>query len=600
MIGNAFWTWRKLFRPELGLLVALTVLEAVYNVLPAVQPTLSRWIVNDLVGGRTTAVLLPGVMMSLTFLLPDPLERLGQLPRSALEDRTVRRVDELVIDVGESMPDSGSVERPAIHNKIKHAQNDLLMLARVPHLSISVVAQALGVITLLGSLASLAWWLPLVLLAAGIPHMRGEHKMIMVRYTRMKEQARIARELDYCMTAATEPQLAKEIRAFDLGEFFLQRFDALSRRTLAEMLRLRLRSSRSAALGALGYGLAVAACFAYIAWQAAENRLTAGDISLYLTAVTSLFMGLFGLGNVASMVANSLRQVDALRELETEAGPGIIISEPGAPAPARFSHGITISAVTFGYPGTDEADDHEPDLVLQGVDLQIPAGKVLALVGENGEGKSTLVKLLTRMYDPTSGAITIDGVPIEQYDLGSLRQRIATVYQDHARFALTAEQNMAIGAPETLTPQFPAEERRRRVEDAAARGGADTVVAGLANGYDTELTRKFGGVDLSGGEWQRVATARAFLPDAALIILDEPTSALDVDAERRLFDSFAELVQGRTAIMISHRFSTVRTADVIAVLADGRIAEYGSHHELMALNGHYAELFNLQADRYRD
>lgn len=597
MIGNALWTWRKLFRPELGMLVALTVLEAIYNVLPAVQPTLSRWIVNDLLRGRTAAVLLPGLIMCLTFLLPDPLERLGQLPRSALEDRTLRRVDELVIDVGEAMPDSGSVERPAIHNKIKHAQDDLLMLARVPHLSISLVAQALGVITLLGSLASLAWWLPLVLLAAGIPHMRGEHKMIMVRYTRMKDQARMARELDYCMTAATEPQLAKEIRAFGLGDFFLQRFDALSRRTLAEMLRLRLRSSRSAALGALGYGLAVAACFGYIAWQAAGSRLTAGDISLYLTAVTSLFMGLFGLGNVASMVANSLRQVDALRELQTEAGPGIMISESGTPAPARFAHGITMSAVTFGYPGTDEADDHEAGLVLQGVDLQIPAGKVLALVGENGEGKSTLVKLLTRMYDPTAGVIAVDGVPIADYDLASLRRRIATVYQDHARFSLTLGENIALGVPDLLTREDA--ERDRLIAAAAAKGGA-AAVAEKIGGYHTELTRRFGGVDLSGGEWQRVATARAFLPDAALIILDEPTSALDVDAERRLFDSFADLVRGRTAIMISHRFSTVRTADVIAVLADGRIAEYGSHAELMALDGRYAELFNLQADRYRD
>jgi ATP-binding cassette subfamily B protein len=210
-----------------------------------------------------------------------------------------------------------------------------------------------------------------------------------------------------------------------------------------------------------------------------------------------------------------------------------------------------------------------------------------------------LVKLLTRMYDPTSGTITADGVELRDYDLRALRNRIATVYQDHGRFSLTFGENIAIGRPELLEPDFDPDRRDELIMAAAEKGGADGVLAKLEDGLDTELTRRFGGTDLSGGEWQRVATARAFLPDAALIILDEPTSALDVDAERHLFDRFAELVRGRTAVMISHRFSTVRTADQIAVLADGRIAECGSHEELIALGGRYAELFNLQADRYR-
>ena len=595
MIGNVGWVWRRLFRPELRLILALAASAIVYNILPAFQPVLSRSIVDDLVGGRAAMLVLPGAIMCLTFLLPDPLQRLSQLPQSALEERTLRRLDELVIDAGEAMPDSGSVERPAIHDRIRHAQQDLVMLARVPNLSFRVVAQAVSVLTLLVSLGSLAWWMPLALLAAGVPHMRGERALINIRFRTMKDQARPARELDYCMATATEPQLAKEVRAFGLGDFFLQRFDGLSGRVLAEMLVMRLRSSRSAALGALAYGLAVAACFSYVAVRAHSGSLSAGDVSLYLTAITSLFMSLYGLGGTVSMVGTSLRQVDAIRELESEARPGIAVTADGRPAPPRFEAGIRMSSVRFGYPTADA--DHESTPVLRTVDLDIPAGKVLALVGENGEGKSTLVKLLTRMYDPTAGLITIDGVPIADYDLGSLRTRIATVYQDHARFSFTLAENIAFGAPEVLLGD-PAD-RDRWIAEAAAKGGA-TAVADKLGGYHTELTRKFGGVELSGGEWQRVATARAFLPDAALIILDEPTSALDVDAERRLFDSFAELVRGRTAIMISHRFSTVRTADLIAVLADGRIAEYGSHDELMTQDGRYAELFNLQADRYRD
>lgn len=595
MIGNLRWTWRKLFRPELRLVLALAALAIVYNVLPALQPLLSRSIVNDLLGGRTAALWLPGVIMCLTFLLPDPLQSLGELPQSALEERTLRRLDELVIDAGEAMPDSGSVEHPAIHDRIRHAQQNLLMLARVPNLSFRLLAQAVSVITLLVSLGTLAWWMPLVLLAAGIPHMRGERTMIGIQFRTMKSQARIARELDYCMSVATQPQLAKEVRAFGLGDFFVRRFDGLSGRALGELLVMRLRSSRSAVLGALGYGVAVAVCFTDIAIRANAGRLTAGDVSLYLTAITSLFMSLYGLGGTVFMVGNTLRQVDAIRELESTAKPGIVITPEGRPAPPRFAAGIAMSSVEFGYPAAD--GDHDHELVLRGVDLEIPAGKILALVGENGEGKSTLVKLLTRMYDPDAGSIMIDGVPTADYDLGSLRSRIATVYQDHARFSLTLGENIAIGVPKLLLADTG--DRDRLVADAAAKGGATAVVEKVG-GYDAELTRKFGGVDLSGGEWQRVATARAFLPDAALIILDEPTSALDVDAERRLFDSFSELVQGRTAIMISHRFSTVRTADVIAVLADGKIAEYGSHNDLMALGGRYAELFNLQAERYRD
>src|SRR5699024_9865560 len=210
-----------------------------------------------------------------------------------------------------------------------------------------------------------------------------------------------------------------------------------------------------------------------------------------------------------------------------------------------------------------------------------PAGKVTALVGENGEGKSTVVKLLTRMYDPDSGTITADGTEMSDYDLGSLRSRIATVYQDHARFAFTLGANVAIAQPDLLDPRFPAAEREARVLAAVERGGAPEVLAQVPDGLDTELTRRFGGVDLSGGEWQRVATARGFLSDAALVLLDEPTSALDVDAERRLFDRFTELVRGRTAVMISHRFSTVRRADQIAVLADGVVAECGTHADLI-------------------
>jgi len=231
--------------------------------------------------------------------------------------------------------------------------------------------------------------------------------------------------------------------------------------------------------------------------------------------------------------------------------------------------------------------------VLQGVNARLPAGKVTALVGVNGAGKSTLVKLLTRMYDPTGGLILLDGPPLANYDLASLRSRMAVVYQDFARFALTLCENIAVGDIET-------EPDRQRVEQAAHWSGADEIAANLPQGYATELTRRFeGGVELSGGEWQKVALARSFLRDAALVILDEPASALDAEAEYQLFQHFRGLITGKTGLLISHRLSTVRMADQILVLDGGRIVEEGSHAELMARGGHYASLYEMQAGRYR-
>lgn len=597
MISNLGWAIRRLMAPQWRLMAGCAVLMVLGSLFSAVQPLISRQVVDGVVGTGLTSPVWGWVgLMGLTFLLPGVLHNVGSLPTTALDERTIRQLDQLVIDAGAAMPDIAALEQPTMHDRIQHVRSTILLIMRLPQACLDTVALGLATLTLLVSLATLVWWVPLLLLAAAVPHMIGEKRMIEVRHLTLRDQSRVTREMDYCMTAASEPQLAKEVRAFGLGDFFLRRFDSRSNRSLAELARMRVRSSRWSVLAALGYALAVAISFGWVARQAAAGLMSAGDIALFLTAITSLFVTLFRLAIAVTMsVLEPLKNLDALRELESQAQPRIRVVEPGVAMPTRLTSGVTLSDVRFGY-GTDDASGQE---VLRGVDLELPAGQTTALVGENGEGKSTLVKLLTRMYDPDSGSITVDGVALDAYDLRSWRSRIATVYQDHARFSFTLGDNIAIGQPELLAPDVSDDERRALVLAAADRGGALGVVDKLPDGLDTELTRRFGGVDLSGGEWQRVATARAFLPDAALIVLDEPTSALDVDAERRLFDRFGELVRGRTAVMISHRFSTVRTADRIAVLADGVIAECGSHAELMDLDGRYAELFRLQADRYQ-
>ena len=285
----------------------------------------------------------------------------------------------------------------------------------------------------------------------------------------------------------------------------------------------------------------------------------------------------------------SLLQMRRLFAFLDDARPAITLAPRGGghAAPAALHSGIALHGVRFRYPGRAEE-------VLRDVNTLLPAGKVTALVGANGAGKSTLVKLLTRMYDPTGGTILLDARELAAYDLASLRARIAVVYQDVARFALSLGENIAVGAAALEPCEVD-------VEQAARWAGADEVAARLPRGYDTQLTHQFeGGVELSGGEWQKVALARAFVRDAALASLDEPTAALDAAAEYQLFVRFREVVAGKTTLLISHRFSTVRMADQILVLEGGRIVEAGSHAELVALGGRYATLYAMQAARYRE
>jgi ATP-binding cassette, subfamily B, bacterial len=326
--------------------------------------------------------------------------------------------------------------------------------------------------------------------------------------------------------------------------------------------------------------------FAYVAYQASQGALTAGDVALYLNAVIQFEAVMFFLPMGFGALFQLQLHAGHLFSFTDNAGAGIQVTPPmrAVEAPASFERGIALRGVGFTYP-----EGESP--VLERIDLTLPAGQVTALVGQNGAGKSTLVKLLTRMYDPDTGQILLDGRPLNAYDLDSLRSRIGVVYQDYARFALTFADNIATGDVTATDPDL---------HRAAALAGADDIAAELPNRWDTMLTRRFdGGVDLSGGQWQKIATARGFLRDAAFIILDEPTAALDADAERALFDRFRQIMAGRTALLISHRFSTVRMADHIAVLEDGHITETGTHNELVNARTRYAQLFEMQAGRYR-
>ncbi len=561
--------------------------------LPVAQVWLGKLIVDHLVGSTAvepdvSGALLLAVLYVVVLAVPEILEPVQRVQIAWLEDRATAAVDDRLMAAGTRRVDLVDIERPAFQDHARLAQEAARRLMRAFTLlqGLSGLFTVAGVSILLLQLHPL---LPVILLAAMVPHLWAEERLSGERWSALQARSRAAREGDYCARVTLAPAAAKEVRVFGLGDFFLQRFDTRFAVALSELRRIRWAALRLLVAFSGLHALALAGGFWYVVTQAGAGKLTLGDIALYLGAVVQVERTLMTLPVWFGQLSDLLLHLRALFAVLDRAGPRIAVPVPGEgrPAPTSLEQGVALQQVGFRYPESTQA-------VLADMSLVLPAGEVTALVGANGAGKSTLVKLLTRMYDPDTGTILLDGAPLDEYDLAAWRRRIAVVYQDFAQFALTLHENIAVGA--YATPAGAG----GHIEQAAQWAGADEIAAQLPQGYDTQLTRQFaGGVELSGGEWQKVALARGFVRDAALVILDEPTAALDAEAEYRLFAQFRALVRGKTALIISHRFSTVRMADHIVVLDEGRVIEAGSHAALVAQGGRYASLYEMQAGRYR-
>jgi ATP-binding cassette subfamily B protein len=391
--------------------------------------------------------------------------------------------------------------------------------------------------------------------------------------------------MSYMTDLVTTDTFAKEISVFTLADFFTGRFRRLSDAYYDEQQRLVVRRYLAGfAWGSLTI-LVSSGTYLYVALLAVHGRLTLGDLTLYTGAATSVqnnFQGL--LSGLSSMYENNL-YLNTLFDLLAVRPQ---MPRPADPVPVRrpFEQGIEFRNVTFRYKNAEHP-------ALRDVSFTIRPGETIAVVGRNGAGKTTLVKLIARLYDPESGQVLVDGHDVRDYDPDELRSQIGVIFQDYVTYHLSARENIGVGRVEQI-------EDLEAVQYAADRGGATSLIDRLPEGYEALLGRWFDqGHQLSGGEWQKVALSRAFMRDAQILILDEPTAALDAKAEYELFARLRALTQGRTAIYISHRFSTVRMADRILVIENGVLVEQGSHAELMALNGRYAELFTLQASAYR-
>jgi ATP-binding cassette, subfamily B, bacterial len=476
-------------------------------------------------------------------------------------------------------------EDAAFHDRLERARAQAT--DRITLLS-SLGALFQRTVALVSMAAGVAWhepWLLVVVVLCVVPTFVGESHFALLGYGLAHRLTPRHRELDYLRLVGSSRESAKEVKLFDLGPHLEGRYRTVADEVIAENRQLAGRrlfwGALLAALATLGYY----GGYAHLVWQAFAGRISVGTLTFLAgalaTAQGELAM-VFSL--VSSISEHALFLTDLLAFLELRPA---VESKPGAlPVPRPIRRGLEFRKVSFTYPGSDKP-------VLRDLDFHIGPGERVALVGENGGGKTTFVKLIARLYEPTAGAILLDGRDLREYCVDDLRREIGVIFQDFFRYDMNVRANIGVGRLELAGDDAA-------LWEAARKSGADETVAGLPGGLEQMLGRRFeGGVDLSGGEWQSVALARAYLRDAQVLILDEPTASLDAIAGAEAFASFAELTRDRMAILISHRFSTVRIADRIVVLADGRIQEQGSHQDLVAAGGRYAQLYETQASSYR-
>ena len=564
-------------------------LRVIVAVLPFAVAKVAQYIITD-IAGVLRGTRLPSNFWTLVATEVALNVFLGLITRaidysdSLLANRYTQHVSVRVMEQAARL-DLTTYEDPVFYDRLERARvqatDRLAMIQQMGRL----IQQ---IITTLVFSAALAWaspWLVLLLAVGVLPSFLGETHYAFLGYAKNFRQTPAKRQMDYLRQVAGSREGAKEVKLFGLNKFFTNRFQSLAHQIYVEDVALsRSKLIIGGLLGVIGT-LGYYGAYVYVIWRTLGGAYDIGQFTFLTAAIQQASSNLQQVFSTASGIADqALFLTDLIAFFDMK--PTVQSKPDGLFTPEPIQHGFEFRDVSFTYPGTDRT-------VLKNFNLTLSPGERIALIGENGQGKTTVVKLITRLYDPTEGQILLDGIDLREYSLEDLHHHIGVIFQDFMRFEMTARENIEVGRVDQPHQQAD-------IEIAAHKSLADTVVTKLAGGYDQMLGRRFeGGVELSGGEWQKMALARAYLRDAELLILDEPTAALDARSELEVFERFAELTEGKMALLISHRFSTVRMADRIVVLSGGRLIEEGNHQELMARNGLYASMFEMQAASYR-
>jgi ATP-binding cassette subfamily B protein len=589
-LGNLPAFFKLVWQTSPALTMANAGLRLVRSAIPVAVLYVAKLIIDQVVtisqgsGGPMTVLW---ELVALEFglaILSDALGRATTLIDSLLGDLFSNHTSVRIMQHAAWL-DLEQFEDTTFYDKLERARQQTIgrtiLLAQV----LSQVQDLITMGFLAAGLVVFNPWLIALLFIAVLPSFLGEAYFNDKTYALSRRQTPQRRELDYFRYIGASDETAKEVKLFNLSPFIVERFKTLSQKFYTDNKKLAIRRSLwgtfFSLLGTAGYYGA----YVFIISKTVKGEITLGTLTFLAGSFRQLRSLLDSvLSRFTSVSQGAIYLKDFFDFFEIQ--PSIQSPAAPRPFPIRIREGFTFENVGFRYANSEKWANRN-------LNFTLVVGEKIALVGENGAGKTTLVKLMARLYDPTEGRILLDGYDLREYDVLELRRNVGVIFQDYIRYQMTVAQNVAVG-------NITEKENREQIMDASRKSLADLLIQRLPGQYDQQLGKRFNqGVELSGGEWQKIALARAYMKEAQLLILDEPTSALDARAEFEVFQRFAELTKGKTAVLISHRFSTVRMADRILVLDRGELLEVGSHEELLQLNGRYAELFRLQAQGYR-